>query len=73
MAPQTLATRARERCAQHHGTDYCSRCIREELDQVLLEENPELCRDDATNIVSEWFLRDAGGGAESLMEPQRAG
>ena len=26
--------------------------------EALVEENPELCRGDAEEIVSEWFLRD---------------
>ncbi len=24
---------------------------------MLLEENPELCRNDAVNLVSEWMMR----------------
>ena len=26
------------------------------MTEMLVEENPELCRDDAMNVVSEWIL-----------------
>ena len=35
-----------------------ARCITAEMQEILVEENPELCRGDAEEIVSEWFLRD---------------
>ena len=60
MDPQTLADRTRARCArEHHGaTDYCSRCVQAEMMEAPVEENPDLCRGDAEEIVSEWFLSD---------------
>ena len=28
--------------------------------EMLLEENPELCRNDAVNLVSEWMMQEEG-------------
>ena len=60
----TLAGRSRARCArEHHGaSDYCSRCIQAEM---LVEENPEMCRGDAEDIAryfdpAHWARRMVG-------------
>ena len=60
MNPDTLLSRARARCAHHLNVPgVCSDCFQREMAEMLLEENPELCRNDAVNLVSEWMMQDA--------------
>ncbi len=56
MTPAELLRRARERCAQHRGPTLgvCRECFQAEMEQMLLEQNPGLCRGDALELVQEW-------------------
>jgi hypothetical protein len=60
---ETLLNRARDRRRQHRDIDgFCPCCLEYVLAAALVEENPELCMDEAVNVVSEWILcgaRDA--------------
>ena len=52
-----LLRRVRERCAQHRGptVGICSReCYQAEMEALLLEQNPGMCRGDAFELVQEW-------------------
>ena len=61
MNPDTLLARARARCAHHRIVPgVCSLCFQQEMAEMLLEENPELCRNDAVNLVSEWMMQVEG-------------
>ena len=52
MDAEALVRRAQARCKQHMpGKGHCSDCFLEELEEVLLEQNPELCRGDAFELV----------------------
>ena len=54
---ERLAARARDRC--HHRNDsigFCRRCLLEEMEQMIAEENPEMKRADAFELVQEWIL-----------------
>lgn len=55
MNPELLR-RARERCAHHRGPTrgVCRECLLAEMEEMLLEENPELHRGDAFELVQEW-------------------
>ncbi len=54
---ETLLNRARDRCSQHRDTGgFCPCCLEFVLAAALVEENPELCMDDAVNVVSEWIM-----------------
>ena len=35
----------------------CSICFQQEMAEILLKENPELCRNDAVNLVSAWMMQ----------------
>jgi hypothetical protein len=62
VIPETLLNRARDRCRQHRDIDgFCPCCLEYVLAAVLVEENPELCMDDAVDVVSEWIM---GGGRD---------
>ncbi len=54
--PAELLRRARERCAQHRGPTrgICRECLLAEMEAMLLEQNPGLCRGDAFELVQEW-------------------
>jgi hypothetical protein len=54
---ETLLDRARDRCNQHRDIDgFCPCCLEFVLAEMLVEENPGLCMDDAINVVSEWIM-----------------
>ncbi len=58
MDADTLLQRASERCSQHlPGTGFCNDCVMDELQEMLLEENPELSRGDAHDLAWEWAAR----------------
>ena len=54
--PAELLSRARERCAQHRGPTQgiCRKCFLTEMEQMLLKQNPGVCRGDAFELVQEW-------------------
>ncbi len=57
MIPETLLDRARDRCRQHRDINgFCPCCLEYVLAAALVEENPELCMDDAVGLVSEWIM-----------------
>ena len=57
MISETLLNRARDRCSQHRDINgFCPCCLEFVLAEMMVEENPELCMDDAINVVSEWIL-----------------
>ncbi len=51
--PAELLRRARERCAQHRGPTrgICRECYLAEMEEMLLEQNPSMCRGDAFELV----------------------
>ena len=56
--PGVLIERAKGRCCHRQNlSGFCSFCFQWVMAQTLVEENPELCMDDAINVVSEWMLR----------------
>ena len=56
MISETILNRARDRCNQHRDINgFCPCCLEFVLAAALVEENPELCMDDAINVVSEWI------------------
>ena len=58
MDSDDLLQRARERCAEHlpaQGT--CRNCFLEEMEDMVLEENPDMRRGDAHDLVEEWVQR----------------
>ena len=58
MDSDDLLQRARERCAEHRpGAGTCRGCVLEEMEDMLLEENPEMERGDAHAQVLEWVQR----------------
>ncbi len=58
MIPEIFLNRARDRCCQYRDINgFCPCCSQFALAELLVEENPELCMDDAINVVSEWMLR----------------
>ena len=58
MDADTLITRARERCARHlPASGVCHQCFRAELEEMLLDENHGMKRDDAHLLVLEWVQR----------------
>ena len=58
MDPEVLIKRAQGRCRHHQNfPGFRSFCFQWVMAQMLAEENPELCMDDAINVVSEWMLR----------------
>ena len=54
--PAELLRRARERCAQHRGPTrgIYRECYQAEMQELLLEQNPGMCRGDAFELVEEW-------------------
>ena len=59
---ETLLNRARGRCNQYRDINgFCPCCLEFVLAERLVEENPELCMNDAINVVSEWIM---GGGRD---------
>ena len=61
MISETILNRARDRCSQHRETGgFCPCCLEFVLAVALVEKNPELCMNDAINVVSEWIMC-AGG------------
>ena len=57
MDLNALVDRARARCSrEHRAADFCPLCFELEMIEMLVEEHPEMCRDDAINVVSEWIL-----------------
>ena len=55
MEPADFWDRARQRCAQHlSGRAVCSDCLLVEMEQVLLEENPQMKAGDVYELVHEW-------------------
>ena len=58
MDPDDLIQRARERCAQHlAGKGVCRSCVLGEMEDMVLEENPDMRRGDAHDLVWEWVQR----------------
>jgi hypothetical protein len=54
---ETLLDRARDRCSQHREIDgFCSCCLEFVMAEMLVEGNPELCMDEAVDVVSEWIM-----------------
>ena len=48
-----LLQRARERCAEHlPGKGMCRECFLAEMEEMLMEENSEMLRDDAARAAS---------------------
>ena len=61
MISETLLDRARDRWHQHRDIDgFCPCCLEYVLAAALVEENPELCTNEAVDVVSEWIMC-AGG------------
>ncbi len=57
MISETLLNRARDRCNQHREINgFCPCCLEFVLAAALVEENPDLCMDDAINVVQEWIM-----------------
>ncbi len=55
MDRDDLLERARERCAEHlGGKEVCRNCVLGEMEDMLLEENPDMRRGDAHDLVWEW-------------------
>jgi hypothetical protein len=53
MISEALLNRARDRCSQHRDINgFCPCCLEFVLAEMLFEENPDLCMDDALNVVS---------------------
>ena len=59
MDPELLR-RARERCARHRGPTHgvCRECLLAEMEEMLLEQSPGMCRGDAFELVQEWARVD---------------
>ena len=54
---EAILNRARDRCNQHRDINgFCPCCLEFVLAETLVEENPELCMDDAVYVVSEWIM-----------------
>ena len=61
MISEILLNRARDRCNQYRDINGCCPCCLEYvLAEAMLEDNPELCMDDAASVVSEWILCGSG-------------
>ena len=59
MDPDDLLERARERCAEHlPAKGVCRNCFLEEMEDMLLEENPDMRRGDAHDLAWEWVQRE---------------
>ena len=57
VIPETLLNRARDRCNQQRDINgFCPCCLEFVLAEMMVEENPELCMDEAINVVSEWIM-----------------
>ncbi len=56
MTPAELIRRARERCDEHRGPTrgICRECLLAEMEEMLLEQNPGMCRGDAFELAQEW-------------------
>ncbi len=58
MDRDDLLQRARERCAGHLADGrLCRDCVVGEMEDMLLEENPAMPRDDARDLALEWVRR----------------
>ena len=54
---ETLLNRARDRFRQYRDINcFCPCCLEFVMVEMLIEENPELCMDDAIEAVSEWIM-----------------
>ena len=54
MTSDELITRARRRCSRHlPASGVCHLCFRAELEDMLLEENADMQRRDAHDLVEE--------------------
>ena len=66
MTPAELLRRARERCDEHRGPTHgiCRECLLAEMEEMLLEQNPGMCR-----TPSSWLRsgRDRRGDQISRM------
>ncbi len=53
MTPAELLRRARERCDEHRGPTHgiCRECLLAEMELMLLERNPGMCRGDAFELA----------------------
>jgi hypothetical protein len=61
MDAQRLLQRARARCATHRGRGgFCRACYLAELELALIEEHPELGRDEIQVLIAEWLVRADG-------------
>ena len=58
VAADEFIDRVRARCAPHRNGvgGYCLSCLLAELEDVLLEENRSMKRDDAFELVQEWRM-----------------
>ena len=56
MPAEQLLRRARERCDEHRGPTHgiCRECLLTEMEEMLLEQNPGMCRGDAFELAQEW-------------------
>ncbi len=54
--PAELLRLARRRYAEHRGptSGICRECFQAEMEQMLLEQNPDMSRGDAFELVQEW-------------------
>ncbi len=58
VTADTLLQRARERCSHDRQVPgFCRDCVMEELQEMMLEENSELCPGDAQDLAWEWAAR----------------
>ncbi len=59
MTSDELITRPRLRCSRHRGptSGMCRQCFLAEMEEMLLDENHGMKRDDAHLLVLEWVQR----------------
>ena len=56
MTSADLLQRTRERCSQHRFVPgVCRHCLLWEFEAMVREENPELSREEARELVQEWL------------------
>ena len=57
MPSNVLWDRARRRCSGHLPAEgVCRKCLLAEMEEMILEGHPEMCRGDAFELVQEWVL-----------------
>jgi hypothetical protein len=56
MIFETLLDRARDRCSQHRDVNgFFPCCLEHVLAAAMVEDNPDLCMDEAIDVVLEWI------------------